>query len=142
MGVEVVLYNPDLVSLRIKFNDVFHALRKIEFGSTFSNQHLAKAALGFAYHHQIANSLALVFRIFAGRFSGLGGRRLADFGNQLQRAFVKANNRSLRVVRFCVQVQNIFHRGDKVSADFRDTPLLFLPGFKRVFLKAVVPTHG
>ncbi len=129
MGIEVVLHNPDLVSLRIKFNDVFHALGKIEFGSTFSNQHLAKAALGFAYHHQIANPFALVFRVFASRFSRLGGGRLANFGNQLQRAFIKANNRPLRVGRFCVNVQNIFHRGHKVSADFRDTPLLFLPGF-------------
>ena len=62
------------------------------------------------------------------------------------RKHVKADgdddDRTRRIVGFFVQIKYVFHRRDKLRADLGNTPLLNLPRFKGVFLKAGAPSHG
>jgi hypothetical protein len=45
----------------------------------------------------------------------------------------KADGGSLLVLLFGVQIQHVFHAGDKLRVDLADAPLLFQPRLEFVF---------
>src|SRR5262249_19499727 len=61
-------------------------------------------------------------------------QRAAGVRDQLLTRLIKDDGRPLRIVGLSVEVQDLFHPGDKVRADRRDAPLLMLPRLKVVFL--------
>ena len=62
--------------------------------------------------------------------------RQFDFGDKLLGTFIETNDRTHRIIGFFIQIEDIFHRRDKISTDLGDTPFQLLPGFEGVFLKA------
>ncbi len=136
MGIQIVQHHPDHRRVRIKFSDMLHAVREFDFGPPRGDVHLPKTAFRFADHHQIADAFPFIAGVIAGRLTGLRRERLADFRNELLRTFVETHNRAQRIVGFFIKVQHVFHRRDKFSTHLGNAPLLLLPGFESVFLKA------
>jgi hypothetical protein len=61
--------------------------------------------------------------------------RILAAPNQLLRGFVEAYERTLRIVRPLIDLQHVFHVGDKGRAGVRrDHPLLLAMRFENVFL--------
>src|SRR3974377_1226762 len=72
------------------------------------------------HHEQISDAIAFVFAIVP----RLASRR-ARFDDQLLRGFVEAHERKLRIMRPLIDLQHVFHVGDKGRAGVRrDHPLL------------------
>ncbi len=129
MRIDIVEHHTDHRGFGIKIGNVLHAPGKFNLGAPVGDVHLAKTALGFAKHHQIADAFAFVFGVITRRRSRHGGNRYADFSDQLLGAFVKAHDRTQRIIGFFINIQYVFYRRDKLGAYLRDAPFLFLPGF-------------
>lgn len=79
--------------------------------------------------------MALIFIIKAFDLSRTSRQWGASLFDQLFTRLVKADRRALFVIIFRIQIQDVFHTGDKLRVEFADAPLLFQPGFKFVFLR-------
>src|SRR5262249_690821 len=55
--------------------------------------------------------------------------------NQLLARFIEVDFRARRIVRFLIEIKHILHSSDKLRTHLGQAPLLFLPGFERVFLR-------
>jgi hypothetical protein len=65
------------------------------------------------HHEQIGDAIALVFVIVTRLASRLRGDRRARLDDQLLRGFVEAHERTLRITRPLIDLQHVFHVGDK-----------------------------
>src|ERR1700730_9062890 len=86
------------------------------------------------HHEQIGHAIAFVFVIVTLRSSRFGGDRRARLDDQLLRGFVEAHQGTLGIVRPVIDLQHIFHAGDKGRAGVgRNHPLLPQMRFDTVF---------
>src|ERR1019366_5095586 len=66
--------------------------------------------------------------------SGLGGDRRARLDDQLLGGFIQTHQRTIWIARLLVDLQHVFHSGDKAGVGVRrDHPLPIAVGFERVF---------
>jgi Periplasmic binding protein len=87
------------------------------------------------HHEQIGDAIAFVFVIVTRLASRLRRDRRARLDDQLLRGFVEAHERTLRIMRPLIDLQHVFHVGDKGRAGVRrDHPLLLAMRFENVFL--------
>src|SRR4029077_16713478 len=87
------------------------------------------------HHEQIGHAVALVFVIVTRLASWLGGNRFAHFDDHLLRGFVEADDGALGIARSLIDLQHVFHVGDKGRAGVgRNDPLLLQMWFESVFL--------
>jgi hypothetical protein len=89
---------------------------------------------------QIGRAVALVFAIVSLGLARRGRDRQTGLADQLGRAFVEANYRSLRIVVLGVQVEHVLHAGDIGAVDLRNTPHVFAPGLQIILGQA--SAHG
>src|ERR1051326_263695 len=87
----------------------------------------------FDPEEQVGFAQALVLIVLLGRLSGLHRERALGRGTQFLAALVEANDRTLRVIRPLVDIENVFHLGDIAGRGGADAPGLYLPGLERVF---------
>src|SRR5260370_4700281 len=75
--------------------------------------------------------------VIAVHFQGLARfqwQRRLHIADQLLVAFIHANHWKTRVIRTLIHIQDLFHIGYERRVVFgRDAPLLFAPGFERIF---------
>ena len=142
MRIQVVEHDANDLGVGIGGDDVPHAVREFDLGTSLHDQDIAPTLLGFADHHQIAHAVTLVLGVLTRRPARFNRQRCAHFANQLLRTFVEAHHRTCRIIRCRVQVKHVFHRGDKLRADLRNAPLLHLPGLQGVFLRGGGRFHG
>src|SRR5262249_2732499 len=64
----------------------------------------------------------------------LGLDRLANLADELGRAFVETDHRALPVRLFSMEVEHVFHAGDKLAVDVRDAPHVLAPGLVLVLM--------
>src|SRR5580658_4777726 len=87
------------------------------------------------HHEQIGHTIAFVFVIMTRRLSWFGGDRRVRLDDKLLRGFVEAYQGTLGIARSVIDLQNIFHVGDKGRAGVgRNHPLLPQMRFETVFL--------
>jgi hypothetical protein len=89
---------------------------------------------------QIGGAIALVLAVVALQLPRLGLNGLANLADELGRAFVETDHWALPIGFFSIEVEHIFHPGDKLAVDLRDAPHILAPGLELVFLQA--PAHG
>src|SRR3972149_3078498 len=134
MGVEITQHHPDQLGLRVNLiTQPLHLSGEILHGATVGHRHMPPTASGFKLHKQIARAVALVLIVVAFHLPRRGRQRGLRLGPQLLRAFIEADYRALRIIRFGVQIQHIFHGRDKLGAYFGNAPFLLLPRFEFVF---------
>src|SRR5271168_3399976 len=89
---------------------------------------------GREHHEQAGRPVAPVFVIVPGGPSGLRGDRQTRFGNELLRGLVDADQRAVRIARPLINLQNVFHGGNKGGVLVRrNDPLLFQMRLESVF---------
>src|SRR5271156_50830 len=85
-------------------------------------------------HEQIGDAIAFVFVVVTRLASWLRGDRSPRLDDQLLRGFVEAHERTLRIVRPLIDLQHVFHVGDKGRAGVRGNhPLLLEVRFENDF---------
>src|ERR1700757_1606685 len=86
------------------------------------------------HHEQIGDTIAFVFVIVTRLASRLRRDRSARLDDHLLRGFVEAHERPLRIVRPLIDLQHVFHVGDKGRAGVRrNHPFLLAMRFENVF---------
>jgi hypothetical protein len=89
------------------------------------------------HHEEIGCAIAFIFIIDSRRLTRLHKLGLAHFANELLGLFVKTNQRSFRIVRALINLQDIFHIRDKSRVLLRrDDPVLLDMGLQLVFFRA------
>ena len=81
---------------------------------------------------QIGGAIALVLAIVALQLARLGLDRLANLADELGRAFVETDHRALPIGLFGIEIEHVFHAGDKLAVDPRDAPHVLPPGLELV----------
>jgi hypothetical protein len=74
------------------------------------------------------------------QLSWLGLDRPANLADELGRAFVETDHRTLPIRLFSIEGEHIFHAGDELTVDLRDAPHVLAPGLELVFRQT--PAHG
>ena len=97
---------------------------------------LTPAPLRLPEEEQIRPSLTAIFIVIAGGLSGSGRQRVTYFADQLHRTLVETDLRAARLVRFGIQVQDLFPIPDKGRTPTGNAPLFVLPGVELVFFSA------
>src|SRR5712692_7923815 len=82
----------------------------------------------------ITGAVAFVLIIVARHLSRSGRQRLTGLPNQLFTGFIAIDLGALRIIGLGIQIQHVFHGGDKLPTHLGQTPLLVLPGLECVFL--------
>src|SRR5882757_6574624 len=95
----------------------------------------APPALEWREHHeQIGRPVAPVFVIMPGGLSWFRRDRQARFGNELLGRLVDADQRTFRIIRPLINLQDVFHGGHEGGVGVRrDDPLLFQMRLESVF---------
>ncbi len=136
MGVQVILNHPDHFRFRISFiHQPLDEMGVILAGAPLRYCHVPVTRLGLDHYKQIAAAISFVLVVLPGRLLRPGWYWLSDLAMQLFELFVQADLGTSRVVRFGLQIEDIFHPRHEGWVYFRDTPLLFLPGFELVFFR-------
>ena len=109
-------------------------LGKVWHGAVFGDGNVPPTRQWLAEQEDVACPVALVLIVETLRPPRFGWYWRPLLPDQLFAGFIKADRRALGVIGLLIQVQHIFHTGDKVGTYLRDAPLLFLPGLEFVFL--------
>src|SRR5918993_1592039 len=135
VGVQVVEHHPHPLCLRVCFiYKPLHLSREVLHRSLLTHLDVSPPSLRLTHHKQVAHSSSLIFVIEALDFSGTGRDRMPSLSNQLFARLIKADRGTLLIIIFSVQIENIFHAGDKLGVYFAYAPLLFQPRLEFVFL--------
>ena len=119
VGVEVVHYQHNFLGVRIQLvNKLLDDVRKVNFRASISYLDMSPPGQRLEQHEQVGRPVAFVFVIFASRLSRPGCYWRPCFADQLLAGFIKAYNRAFRIVWAAVNLQDVFHRGDKVRVLF------------------------
>src|SRR5450759_3793985 len=106
----------------------------IDGGVAVSHFHMPPAFQRREHHEQIGDAIAFVFVVVTRLASRLRGDRRARLDDQLLGGLVETHERTLRIVRPLIDLQHVFHVGDKGRAGVRrNHPLLLEVRFENVF---------
>src|SRR5271169_172905 len=135
VGVEIVLHQQDLRRVgKMHVRQIPEHMGIIDGGVVVGHFHMPPPFQRREHHEQIGDAIAFVFVIVTRLASRLRRDRRARLDDQLLRGFVEAHERTLRIVRPLIDLQHVFHIGDKGRAGVRrDHPLLLAMRFENVF---------
>src|ERR1700741_3297765 len=135
VDVEIVLHQHDLRHIRkMHVRQIPERMGIIDGGVAVSHFHMPPAFQRREHHEQIGDAIAFVFLIVTRLGSWLRGDGRARLDDQLLRGLVETHERPLRIVRPLINLQHVFHIGDKGRAGVRrNHPLLFEVRFENVF---------
>jgi hypothetical protein len=95
---------------------------------------ISPTAQGLESHKHVGRASAFVVRVETSATSGRDRQRISYLGEQLAGSLVEAHHGQQRIVRFFVEVQNLFHPPDEGGAlSGWDYPLALEVRFELVF---------
>src|SRR5688572_17351429 len=113
MNIEIVEHNANNLSLRkMKVNQVFKPMSKIDFSTPLSDLNLPPALKGLEGNKQIAGSLPCIFMVHPTRATRLHGKGQQDIIQELAGTFINAHQREFRVIGQSIEVEHFFHMID------------------------------
>jgi len=116
MSIEIITDQDHAFYFRIVLNEQGSDLgRPIAFGPPLPNAHSSPAIERFCKQEGIGGSIPLVFVVVAYRPVRRHGKRCLDLSEKLERFFIHTDHRDLGIVGTLVEVDDIFHPGDKLS---------------------------
>lgn len=124
--VQIVEDHPDAVSIRVVLiNEVFHEQYPVFSRPLIFDGDSSPTDQWFGCEEQILCFLWFVVIVFARDRARFGRARLAEVFDQLCGMFVETDDRVVRIIRFAVQCENVFHVVDELGAlAGRNHPLL------------------
>src|SRR6202140_3548158 len=137
VGAEIVLHQHDLRRVgKMRVGQIPERVGIIDGGVTVGHFHMPPAFQRRECHEQIGHAIARVFVIMTRLASGFGGNRLARFDEHLLRGFGEGHEGALGIARSLIDLQHVFHVGDKGRAGLgRNDPLLLQVRLENVFLR-------
>ena len=78
-------------------------------------------------------AVPLRFAVVSLELARSGRDRLPHLADQLGRALIKTDYRALSIGRLRIEVEHIFHTGDKFAIHLRNAPHVFAPRLEVVF---------
>ena len=134
MGVEIVQHHTNHLGFGVAdVHQPLHCLGKVHLGTLLGHMYVPLAALRFNKEKEIARAVACIFVIKALRLPWLCRQGLLGLLDQLLARLINVDFGTLGILRLRVDVQHVFHRGDKLGAHCRDAPLLLEPGLEVLF---------
>jgi hypothetical protein len=119
MGRQVILYNADVLGIGImNIDELAHTLCMVFRRAPRGDLDCAPRPMNVEDDEEIDGAVTAVLVVAAFKLAWLSRDRLAHFANQLDRAFVETDHRSLRIRRFGIEVEHIFHAGDILPSTF------------------------
>src|SRR6266581_3217109 len=135
MGVQVILHDAHILGVRIhRIDQPLDAVSVVDLGAVLGHLHMAPACQRFDKEKQIGCPQPLILVINPLWLSWLQRLWRPHIRLRCHELFVEADGWIVWVVLLFVEVQHIFHRGDKLGSYGWDAPLLVLPGLEFVFL--------
>ena len=136
MGVQIVQDDPYHLGFRVGFiHQPAHPAGEVLHRAPLGHCHLPPARQRLTGQEQVARALPPVFVVLPQRTSRPGRERRPGLGQQLGGCLVKADHRTLGIMGFLVQVQDILHVSHKFRAHLGNAPLLLLPRLESVFFR-------
>ena len=136
VDVQVVQHHADLLGVRVVFLDQLpQTLGDIQLGALLGNLDVPPSPVWLEEGKQVARSVALVFVVDAFGSSRLDGKRRSRMVEELAGAFVEADGGIQRIIRFFIQVQDVFHVIDDLGVYLGNAPLLVLPWLEIPFFR-------
>ena len=136
MGIQIVQDNPYHLGFRVGFiRQPAHPAGEVLHRAPLRDRHLSPTRQGLAGQEQVAGTLPPVFVVLPQRKSRPGRQSGPGLRQQLGGCLVKANHRTLGIIGFGVEIQDILHVSHKFRAHLGNAPLLLLPRLKGVFLR-------
>src|SRR6266581_6809893 len=135
MGVQVILHDAHILGVRIhRIDQPLDAVSVVNLGTVLGHLHMAPASQRFDKEKQIGCPQPLILVINPLWLSWLQRLWRPHIRLRCHELFVEADGWIVWVVLLFVEVQHIFHRGDKLGSYGWDAPLLVLPRLEFVFL--------
>lgn len=135
MRVQIVLHQADVLNVRIDLIDEpAHDFGIVLHRALRGHFHMPPACQWFDHHEQIARPFAFVLVIGALWMPRLHRDGRLDISMQHHRFLIQAHGRVVWIILLLVEIQYVFHGGDKLASHAGQTPVFMLPGFEVVFL--------
>jgi hypothetical protein len=139
MCIQVVLYKANTSDQGIIFFDpVLHKQRIVDCGASCPHRHNTPASPGVERQSNTARAMTLIFIILTCRSPRFHGNRSEYIPTELTRPFIKANDRTQRVIWLFVKREHVFHVPNIIPSDFAYAPALDEPRLKFIFLRMVL----
>ena len=127
MRIEIVENNMNFFRFSVyrEIDDSLDFVRKVLFCPPFRYRRFPMSALRLHGDENISRSVPFVFIIASSRFLRLRVFCRSRFFEKLFALFIETENGLFRIVRFCVECENVFHSFDIFRRKIRDTPHFF-----------------
>src|SRR3989337_2760771 len=143
MGVELIHHQDDLLRLRVlHVHEVLNALCPLHPPPPVANVELPTPYQRLIEQEQVTGPIAHIFGIVALGLTRTRRQWCTYLAHQLFAHLVHTDQRSLRIVGPCVDIQHILHMVDKLRIGLgRNAPLSLLPRLQFVFLESGGPSR-
>src|SRR5487761_2052022 len=134
--VEVIHHQGDHFGGREMYIDqILHEAGPVQSGAMIRDGDIAPGQQGSESQKQIVHAMSFILAVVAQRLAGFHRQRLAHVGQHLFARLIHAHQRAFSIQRLRVQIQYLLHLTHESGTGLRrDTPFLFRPRLKFVFL--------
>lgn len=137
MGIEVVHYKDDFLSIRVHdIHEIFDLLRPVDGCTVLPHAYMVRPAKRLHKSKYADCSISDVFGIRFAVTPRYHRQGLPGLAQKLVRLFIHADNRTLWVIRKLIYIKDILHTGYEFRVFFcRDAPVVVFVRSKLFFLK-------
>ena len=129
---KIVEHHTDPFGLRVVLIDeIAHALCEVDARALVGDLGMSPGAIHVYEHEDIRRAVAHVLVVDSSGLPGLGPNRDTRFADQLPGCFIEADDRSPRIRRLGVEIEDVFHSRHVLGVDRRNAPHLLLPRLQR-----------
>src|ERR1700732_702714 len=114
----------------MNIDELAHALGVVFCRAPFGDLDLAPGTMHVEDDEEIDGAVAAILVIVAFELARLGRNWRAHLADELDRAFIEADDWSLGIRRFGIEVEHVFHAGDVFAIDLRNAPHVLAPGLE------------
>lgn len=118
----------------VEIDEVAHALGEVEalVGAPVGDFHPTPGPVDIEEDEQIDRAIAAIFAVVAPKLAGLGRDRRAHLADELGWTFVEGHDRSVRIGRLGIEIEDILHARDIFAIDLGDTSHVLAPGLEPI----------
>src|SRR6202045_3746331 len=117
----------------MNIDELAHALGVVFCRAPFGDLDLPPGTMHVEDDEEIDGAVAAVLVIVAFDLARLGRNWLAHLADELDWAFIEADDWSLGIRRFGVEIEHVFHAGNVFAIDLRNAPHVLVPWVYVIF---------
>jgi len=116
----------------VEVDQVSHALGEVGGGPPIGHLHPAPGLVGIEEDEEVGGSVALVLTVEALDLAWFGGDGLSHFADELDRAFVEADDGAAWIGLLRVEIEHVFHARDVLGIHLGYAPHVLSPRLEMV----------